>query len=513
MLLTILGNAAGGPYHGRPYSAQVLQVDQHLFLIDCGEGTQMQLFDHGIRYDRCNEIFISHLHGDHVFGLMGLITNWCLKKRAATLQIFSPPGVRELVESTCRICGVRVPYPIEFHEVDAAASVKVFENQKVEVWTIPLAHRIATSGWLFREKTRPRTMRADMIEAYGIPYVLIPGIKTGDDLHLSDGRVIPNTELTTPPPAPLAYAFCSDTAPSAAVAEVVSGVDLLYHEATFTEEHTTEAAISFHSTAAQAAAIAVQAGVGWLLLGHFSGRYMDTAQHLAEARMVFESTAAAEPGMRIDVGKKEAMVMAKKLEKKISAGENDIPKESTGQRFVQFSKLLSRVLRHHPRMLGLQLDANGWAEVSALLEGAAARGFADLDYPTLQQVVATNSKQRFALSADGRRIRANQGHSMAIDLGLAPQIPPDTLYHGTAEKSLEAIRNSGLKPMQRQHVHLSPDVTTAQSVGGRHGKAVVLTIRSGDMAAQGHLFFQSENGVWLVAEVPVDFIGFPASVL
>ncbi len=309
MLLTILGNAAGGPYHGRPYSAQVLQVDQHLFLIDCGEGTQMQLFDHGVRYDRCNQIFISHLHGDHVFGLMGIITNWCLKKRTATLQIFSPPGLRELVENTCRVCGMRVPYPIEFHEVDAAVSVKVFENHKVEVWTIPLLHRVPTSGWLFREKIRPRTMRAEKIEEYGIHYSFIPGIKAGNDLPLPDGRVVPNTELTTPPPVPLAYAFCSDTAPTQSIAELVHGVDLLYHEATFTNEHIVEAAISFHSTAAQAAAIATQAEVGRLLLGHFSGRYADMDQHLAEARAIFEKTDAAEPGMRLEVGKKAAEPM------------------------------------------------------------------------------------------------------------------------------------------------------------------------------------------------------------
>ncbi len=175
-------------------------------------------------------------------------------------------------------------------------------------------------------------------------------------------------------------------------------------------------------------------------------------------------------------------------------------------RLVQFSKMLSRVLRHKPQMLGLQLDANGWADVEELLKKANAKGFPDLDYPTLQQVVATNSKQRFALSDDGTRIRANQGHSVAIDLGLTPQTPPDILYHGTSEKSLDAIRSGGLQPMKRQHVHLSKDITTARTVGGRHGKAVVLTIRSGEMAAQGHVFFLSENGVWLVVVVPVEFI-------
>ncbi|MEO6038774.1 MAG: ribonuclease Z [Saprospiraceae bacterium] len=303
MLLTILGHSAGGPYHGRPFTAQVLQVEQHLFLIDCGEGTQMQLFHYSVRFDRCNQIFISHLHGDHVFGLMGIITNWCLKKRTKTLQIFSPPGLRELVESTCRICQVRVPYPIEFYEVKTDHSTKIFENQKVEVWSVPLSHRVPTSGWLFREKIKARNMRADKIGEYGIHYSLIPGIKAGNDLTLPDGRIVPNAELTTPPPAPLAYAFCSDTAPSPVVVEAVRGVDLLYHEATFTNEHTAEAAISFHSTAEQAAGIAAQAGVGRLLIGHFSGRYADTEGLLAEARAVFARTEVAEAGLRVEVGK------------------------------------------------------------------------------------------------------------------------------------------------------------------------------------------------------------------
>lgn len=301
MRLTILGNSAGGPYHGRPFTAQVLEVDQHLFLIDCGEGTQMQLFHCKVRFDRCNQIFISHLHGDHVFGLMGIITNWCLKKRTRTLQIFSPPGLRELVETTCRICQVRVPYPIDFQEVDAAVSIKVFENQKLEVWTVPLLHRVPTTGWLFREKVKPRNIRSEKIQEYNIAYALIPGIKAGQDLILASGQSIPNAELTTPPPAPRSYAFCSDTAPSPLVAEAVSGVDVLYHEATFTSEHMEEASMSFHSTAAQAATIAAQAGVGRLMLGHFSGRYADTSQLLAEARQIFENTEEAVVGTTYEV--------------------------------------------------------------------------------------------------------------------------------------------------------------------------------------------------------------------
>jgi ribonuclease Z len=262
----------------------------------------MQIFKYRVKFDRCNHIFISHLHGDHVFGLMGLLTNWCLKKRTETLHLFSPPGLRELIETTTRVCGVRFTYPLEFHEVDASVSTKVFENHKVEVWTIPLDHRAPTSGWLFREKVKPRNIRPEKIEEYGIPFTLIPGIKAGNDLVLSDGRVVSNAELTFDPPPPATYAYCSDTAPSQTVAAVVQDVDLLYHEATFTNEHIEEAAIAYHSTAAQAAEIARQAGVKKLLLGHISGRYSDEEQHLREAQIIFSNTEIALEGHRWEVG-------------------------------------------------------------------------------------------------------------------------------------------------------------------------------------------------------------------
>lgn len=296
MQLTILGTSSGGPFHGRHYTAQVLQVDNQLFLIDCGEGTQMQLHRYKVKFDRCNHIFISHLHGDHVYGLLGLLTNWCLKKRTARLHVFSPPGLREWVETSARICRVTFPYPIDFHEVDAAVSAKIFENHKVEVWTIPLDHRVATSGWLFREKIRPRNFRAEKADEYNIPFSMIPGIKAGADFVLPDGRVVPNAELTIDPPAPRSFAFCSDTAPSKTVVSVVRGVDLLYHEATFTDEHLAEAAIAFHSTATQAASIARKAGVKRLIIGHFSGRYVNEEQLLLEARAQFAETYAAEEG-------------------------------------------------------------------------------------------------------------------------------------------------------------------------------------------------------------------------
>ena len=296
MQLTILGTGAGGPFQGRNYTAQVLQVENYYFLIDCGEGTQHQLHRYRVPYDRIQQIFISHMHGDHVFGLIGLLTSYCLKQRTKKLEIFSPPGLRELVEQTARLCGITFPFPIEFTAVDAAVSQTVFENKYLEVQTIPLNHRIVCSGWLFREKQKPRNIRKDKISEFDIPVHLIPGIKAGADLNLPDGRLILNEELTLPPRQPRSFAFCSDTAPSPLITAVVAGVDLLYHESTFTGEHRTEAGISFHSTAEQAAETARNARVKKLLLGHFSGRYPDATQHLIEARGVFAESYAAEEG-------------------------------------------------------------------------------------------------------------------------------------------------------------------------------------------------------------------------
>lgn len=302
MVLTILGNSSGGPFHGRHYTAQVLQVDNQVFLIDCGEGTQMQIFKYRLKVDACKQIFISHLHGDHIFGLLGLITNWSHKRRSEDLHIFSPPGLKELIETAIRVCGARLSYAIEFHEVEATVSAKVFETEKVEVWTIPMHHRGPTTGWLFREKPRPRHMRAEKIEEYNIPFSAIPDIKSGEDLELPDGRRIPNIELTLDPPRPVSYAFCSDTAFHEPLVEHIQSVDLLYHEATYNNLNIVEAELYFHSTAAQAAEIARRAGVGRLLLGHISGRYSDTDRHLEEARAVFENTEIAEEGKAWVVG-------------------------------------------------------------------------------------------------------------------------------------------------------------------------------------------------------------------
>jgi ribonuclease Z len=302
MQLTILGNSSGGPFHGRHYTAQVLQVENQTFLIDCGEGTQMQIFRYRIKTDRCNHIFISHLHGDHVFGLIGMITNWSHKKRSERLHIFSPPGLQELIETTIRVCGIRLSYEIEFHAVDTTVSAKIFETAGLEVWTIPLHHRGPTTGWLFREKTRLRHILPEKIEEYEIPFNVIPDIKAGGDFELPDGRLVPNAELTMDPSLPVSYAFCSDTAFSETLIDLVRGVDLLYHEATYNNQNIQEAELYYHSTAAQAAEIARRAGVKYLILGHISGRYANTDQHLAEARAIFAKTEIAVEGGRWEVG-------------------------------------------------------------------------------------------------------------------------------------------------------------------------------------------------------------------
>ena len=290
MQVQILGSSAGGPFQGRHYTAQILQQDNHYYLIDCGEGTQEQMYKFGVKADRLNHVFISHLHGDHVYGLVGLITSYCLKRRTETLHCYAPAGLQELVAQTFRLTGVRTPFPMVFHVVDTEQSSLVFENRGLEVWSIPLNHRTPCAGWLFREKPRLRNIRKEKIEEYNLHYSQLPALKRGEHLLLPDGRNIPNAELTQDPPAPQQYAFCSDTAFSEKVVELVKGVDLLYHEATFTNDHQEEAAIAYHSTAEQAATVALRAGVGRLIMGHFSARYKNLEQHLSEARAVFSAS-------------------------------------------------------------------------------------------------------------------------------------------------------------------------------------------------------------------------------
>lgn len=294
--LTILGSSAAIPAHGRHLSAQVLQAGGELFLIDCGEGTQIQLMDYKIKFSKINHIFISHLHGDHIFGLMGLIMTYDLMGRTAPLHIYSPKGLEDFIK-TQLYSGQR--YPLYFHSSDTTVSTLLYENNYLEVYSIPLIHRDPCHGFLFVEKKKVSNIIKEKIEVYNIPYQQINKIKEGADFLTEKGELIPNIELTIPAPNPLKFAYCSDTMYSEEIIPLIKEVDLLYHEATFMQNMLEQAQKTMHSTAAQAASIAQQAQAKKLIIGHFSARYINLKPLLEEAKAVFDSTFLAEEGLKI----------------------------------------------------------------------------------------------------------------------------------------------------------------------------------------------------------------------
>ncbi len=282
-------------------AAHALNVHEQFFLVDCGEGAQQQLMRYGINPLKINAIFISHLHGDHVFGLYGLISTLGMLWRKVPLQIFAPHPIREALDAHFRFFDANLPYPVQVCPVDPTKHAMVFETRFMEVWTIPLRHRVPCTGYLFREKAPARNIHKEAIERYGLGIAQIAAAKRGEDVTLADGRTIPNAQLTYLPYAPRSYAYCSDTLPSGKVAKLVQGVDLLYHEATFATEDRKLAAQTGHSTAAQAAKIALQAGVGRLLVGHCSQRYKRSDVILREAREVFAGTFQAVEGESLEI--------------------------------------------------------------------------------------------------------------------------------------------------------------------------------------------------------------------
>lgn len=300
--ITLLGTSSASPQPGRFTSAQVLHAQERLYLIDCGEGTQMRMTDFQVRRSKISQIFISHLHGDHFYGLMGLLTSYALNDRRDPIDIFSPPGLEEIVKvMSLPQGGGAFPFPLRFHIVDTTKHQLIFEDKTLRVYSIPLAHRIPTSGFLFVEKERPRNILPEKIEQYDIPYKKIPAIKQGADLELPNGQVIPNAELTIDPPPPRSYAYCSDTRFKPDIVPMIKDVDVLYHEATFMQSELQNAIETMHSTAAEAATIAKNAGAKQLLLGHFSTRYKDIQPLLAEAQAIFPNALAGEDGMTVEV--------------------------------------------------------------------------------------------------------------------------------------------------------------------------------------------------------------------
>jgi len=300
--VSILGSNSAIPAHGRMLSAQVFNNDNRLYLIDCGEGTQFRLNELKIKKSKIRQIFISHLHGDHIFGLPGLITSYALLGRDVPLEIFAPAGMKAWLEACFEYSYSGVPYELTITEVDPTAHQIIYEDQLVEVYTIPLQHRVPTCGYLFREKeTLPKIIPAQ-IDKYSLDIQAIKKIKyQGEDYVDADGNVIPNSEMTIPPPKPRSFAYCSDTAYSEAIVPYIKDADLLYHEATYMEKHLANAKMSGHSTAQQAAQIAEKANVKELVLGHFSSRYANLLPLLAEAQAIFPNTQLAIEGHTFSV--------------------------------------------------------------------------------------------------------------------------------------------------------------------------------------------------------------------
>ncbi|MFQ5448088.1 MAG: ribonuclease Z [Saprospiraceae bacterium] len=292
--LTILGVNSATPAHGRFPSAQILQVQHQLFLIDCGEGSQSQMSRFGVPHHKIQHIFISHLHGDHVFGLPGLLFSLGLNDRKNDLHIYAPAGLEEMIMALLRPMETSLPYPLHFHVLDTGQSTLVFENDRLTVRSIPLRHRIPTAGFLFREKERPKNIRPEKIAEYSLNISQILAVKNGENITLANGRILPNEELTTPPPVPRSFAYVSDTAYEESIIPMIKDVDLLYHEATFCHDLADYAETTKHSTALQAATIAKKARARRLIIGHYSTRYKNIAPLIKEASAVFPET---EPGV------------------------------------------------------------------------------------------------------------------------------------------------------------------------------------------------------------------------
>lgn len=294
--VTILGSASAKPTENRHPSAQIVNVDEQYYLVDAGEGVQKQMFRYGINPLKLRGIFISHLHGDHVFGVFPLISTLGLYGRRTPLKIFAPRPFGEILESHLRYFDPDLPYEVEWVEVDTTAHRIIFENNSLEVWSIPLRHRVPASGYMFREKMPELNVDKFKIERYGLSVKQIVAAKRGEDIALDDGTVIPNAEITYLPRQPKTYAYCSDTNRSAMVARRVKGADLLYHEATYAAAERRQAKERGHSTSVDAAETALAAEAKRLIIGHFSSRYKEPSVLLDEARAVFPATDIATEG-------------------------------------------------------------------------------------------------------------------------------------------------------------------------------------------------------------------------
>lgn len=289
----ILGSGSALPTVNSHPSSQLLYDGHNSFLIDCGEGTQVELRRNKVKMQKINHVMISHLHGDHFYGLVGLISTMHLLGRKTPLNIYGPQGLEDIINLQFKAAGSVISYELYFHVIKSSGQL-LFEDKRIEVRTLPLSHRIECYGFLFREKVGPRRLNVEMLKKYSVPVYARNGLTEGEDFTTIDGETISNAEMTFDPPKPKSYAYCSDTAYSEKLISAIDSVDLIYHEATFLERDRKRAKKTFHSTTKDAATVARSVEAKRLLIGHFSNRYPFVEELVNEAREVFEETYFAE---------------------------------------------------------------------------------------------------------------------------------------------------------------------------------------------------------------------------
>ncbi len=299
--LTILGSGAALPTGKRNPAAQYLNCNERHILIDCGEGTQNQIRRFGIKIQKIRHILISHLHGDHFFGLAGLLSTMNLLGRTQGITLYAPPMLKDIIELQLRASGYRYDFKLDFVPLEMTSMQKIMEDKLIEIHAFPMKHRIPAFGFLVKEKTKEHPILGEELRAAGISLQAIPFFRQGIDYTDENGKVHRAEDYTLPPKRSASYAYCSDTAYLETLIDCVKDVDLLYHEATFIEKHKDRAQSTLHSTAREAAQIASKAGAKKLLLGHISTRYENTDIHLSEAKSIFENTEVVEDGMRFTV--------------------------------------------------------------------------------------------------------------------------------------------------------------------------------------------------------------------
>lgn len=297
----ILGCGSALPTLQHYASSQIVEFRDKCFMIDCGEGTQMQVRHTHIHFSKIQAVFISHIHGDHCFGLIGMISTFGMLGRTAPLHIYAPAELESILNAQVELFCTGLEYNIVFHAVDTTERVVVYEDRSLIVETIPLEHRVPCCGFIFREKPALPHIRRDMIDFYNIPISQINNIKAGAGWTTPDGDFVPHERLTVPADAPRSYAYCSDTRYLPHLHELIKGVSTLYHESTYAEDNIEKARIYHHSTAAQAAMVARDANVGKLLLGHYSSRYRDESVLLDEAKAIFPNSYLTNEKLVFDV--------------------------------------------------------------------------------------------------------------------------------------------------------------------------------------------------------------------